>query len=173
MITSLAKKMTGYFALIFIGAVIMGIVPHTLLFLAGLVPLRMTAGGYHAKHHWVCIAIGCVTYAMTTFPLRYIPSGFVSLFILACCLFTAMTVWMLSPVEAAHKPLTAEKREKMRNISLSIRLNNTNKPTQNLFLFNKRVLFFSRAENPTTILLRKKKPCNAAHEVSVTLNLCA
>ena len=107
-------------AFICIGAIIMGIFPHTLLYLVGLIPLRFTAGGYHAKHHWSFILISCIAYTITAFPLRYIPIDMCVLYNLTCCIFVSMAVFMLSPVEAVNKPLSAKKRESVRNWSIGI-----------------------------------------------------
>ena len=107
-------------ALIFVGAIIMGIFPHTLLYLAGLIPLRLTAGGYHAKHHWSCITIACVAYVLSAFPLRYLPADAHILYNLFCCIFVSMTVFVLSPVEAPNKPLADKKRDSVRNWSIGI-----------------------------------------------------
>jgi accessory gene regulator B len=106
--------------LIFTAAIFMGVFLHTLFFLAGFVPLRLTAGGYHAKRHWSCIFVTSLAYTISAYAVRYIPIDSMPLYSLICCIFVSMTVWMLSPVEADNKPLTEKKREIVRNWSIGI-----------------------------------------------------
>lgn len=106
--------------LIFTGAIFMGVFLHTWLFLAGFIPLRLTAGGYHAKHHWSCILITSLAYMLSAYTVRYIPLEALPLYSLVCCVFVSMAVWALSPIEAGNKPLSEKKRESVRNWSIGI-----------------------------------------------------
>ncbi len=87
-----------------------------IFFLASFIPLRTTAGGYHAPAHWSCNIVFAVTFFLCLTACKYIlfPTV-IPLFITA---FSAVIIAVFSPVEAKNKPLNNEKRRKNRIKSL-------------------------------------------------------
>ena len=89
-----------------------------LLFLVAFIPLRTTAGGYHANSHLSCnivflstfVALECLGHLL----LKY---GSVILY-LAIAVISLVTLLILSPSEAKSKPLTPEQRRRNRRRSL-------------------------------------------------------
>lgn len=89
-----------------------------LLFLVAFIPLRTTAGGYHANSHLSCnivflstfVALECLGHLL----LKY---GSVILY-LAIAVISLVTLLILSPSEAKNKPLTPEQRRRNRRRSL-------------------------------------------------------
>ena len=81
-----------------------------LLFLVAFIPLRTTAGGYHANSHLSCN----IVFLSTFVALKY---GSVILY-LAIAVISLVTLLILSPSEAKNKPLTPEQRRRNRRRSL-------------------------------------------------------
>lgn len=79
-------------------------------YLLSFIPLRITAGGYHAKSHWLCIVICAGAYSLSLLSA-------ISLIPICqawCCLLisiTAFSIFMvLAPVPAPNKPLSTQER---------------------------------------------------------------
>ena len=96
--------------------IVIGIVLHAGVFsigyLAGLIPIRIYAGGYHAKTHRGCYIIFGLIFGTTVLiskVLPYRPSMIICLYI---CLFTVL--YKYAPLEAKNKPLTVEQYKKYR-----------------------------------------------------------
>lgn len=89
-----------------------------LLFLAAFIPLRTTAGGYHAKSHLSCNLVFLGTFIVLE-SLGYWLQKYctVSLY-LAIAVISLVTLLILSPSEAKNKPLTPERRRRNRRRSL-------------------------------------------------------
>jgi accessory gene regulator B len=101
-------------------SIFLGTLLDALLFMAAFVPLRTTAGGYHANHHWSCIlGFNTIFFVFTIFCNR-LPMGLVMPYALGAVIISSSLVWSFSPVEAINKPLTAEKRERNRRNSIII-----------------------------------------------------
>ena len=87
-----------------------------LLFLLAFVPLRTTAGGYHASSHAKCIFVG--TAAFTVFlAITHLQINWTAL-IPAAALLSFTLIILFSPVEANNKKLKEEVRKKNRKISI-------------------------------------------------------
>ena len=81
-----------------------------LLFLAAFIPLRTTAGGYHANSHLSCNLI-CIGTFIVLESLGYWIFEYVSVIIyLGMAIVSIVTLLVLSPSEAKNKPLTPERR---------------------------------------------------------------
>jgi accessory gene regulator B len=105
--------------LILISSILMGVALESILFLAAFIPLRMTAGGCHAKRHWSCIALTSCSFLACAVALKILAPGFaLPLSIFAMALSIA-AVLALSPVEAPNKPLTMEERGAQRKRSIA------------------------------------------------------
>jgi accessory gene regulator B len=101
-------------------SILMGSVLHVLFFMAAFVPLRMTAGGYHAKHHFSCIFGSNAIFFGFSLLCTYLDVKFVFAYVLCSITFSALMVCIFSPVEAINKPLTAKSRKRNRKHSLII-----------------------------------------------------
>jgi len=91
-----------------------------LLFILAFIPLRMTAGGYHAKHHWSCIWGFIIIFFGFSMLCNHLNIRFVFIYTLISIVFSSLMVWIFSPIEAINKPLTEEKRKRNRKHSLII-----------------------------------------------------
>lgn len=89
-------------------------------FMIGFVPLRMTAGGYHAKTPLRCGITFCGTYTLVLVLLHFLPARGQVPVILINSLVTMTLVFLFSPVPAANKPLTEEEAKRNRKRSLVI-----------------------------------------------------
>lgn len=82
------------------------------------IPLRVTAGGYHAKTHFSCIFMFTVAFA-ALMALSVLTTGLVTPWMLtgvsAACF---SLVLLLSPVASKNKPLSDEERRKNRRKSI-------------------------------------------------------
>ena len=89
-------------------------------FIAAFIPLRITAGGYHASTHILCILsfTGCFTLFLAIIQTISFISSEICLVVFAFISFIA--VFILSPVQASNKPLTAKEAERNRKKSLVI-----------------------------------------------------
>ena len=75
-------------------------------FLLSFVPLRTTAGGYHAKTHLSCYLLSSAVFALS---LVLAISAVWGLYVtLAGMSFSLIVIWFLAPIEAENKPLRAD-----------------------------------------------------------------
>ena len=91
-------------------------------FLLAFIPLRVTAGGYHAGTHFRCTTVCLVTFVLTIILAFYIHDIYRPIAGMVFCLFNLATVICLSPVQAAEKPLNVGERHinRRRSIFLAI-----------------------------------------------------
>ena len=89
-------------------------------FMIGFVPLRMTAGGYHAKTPLRCGITFCGTYTIILVLLYFVPIRVQIPIILINSLVTLTLVFLFAPVPAGNKPLTEEEAKRNRKSSLVI-----------------------------------------------------
>ena len=89
-----------------------------LLFLAAFIPLRTTAGGYHANSHLSCNLVFLSTFIVLE-GLGYWLLKYCSVILyLVIAIISFVTLLILSPSEAKNKPLTPERRQSNRRRSL-------------------------------------------------------
>lgn len=89
-------------------------------FLLSFIPLRVTAGGYHAKTHLGCALTFSIAYAAFML-LGILTAGLISPAILiGVSTVCFIIVLLLSPVQAANKPLDDELKRRNRRRSLVI-----------------------------------------------------
>ena len=90
------------------------------LFCAAFVPLRLSAGGYHAKHHWSCILGFSMVFLVFALLNRFTLMEHIIPYSIASTIISALLVWSLAPVEAVNKPLGADRKSKQRHRSIYI-----------------------------------------------------
>jgi len=95
-------------------SIVIGAVVETMLFLAGFVPLRMIAGGYHARTHFRCFLILMFVYAAFVLALLFLPASLMLSTIMASYLFSAVLVFIIAPSEDSNKPITREETKRFK-----------------------------------------------------------
>ena len=103
-------------------SVTFGLYFHWILFLAAFVPLRTTAGGYHASSHAKCIISGTVLFTLLLL-LCKLQSNWQVLDLLFASM-TLLTIILFSPVEADNKKLTRKRNKKNRTASITFGIMN-------------------------------------------------
>ncbi len=99
---------------------ILRVVLGAVLFIIAFVPLRLSAGGYHAKHHWSCILGFNIIFLCFALLLKYLNTDFMRYYSLVSIMVCSIFIWSFAPVEAANKPLKQEQREKQKKHSVII-----------------------------------------------------
>ena len=92
-------------------------IPYTAVY----VPLRLTAGGYHASNHLRCIA-----YTQCTFILFVLATKFLSEWeaytLFPMIILSGIIIFCFSPVESENNPLSAKEAKRARNRSYILEL---------------------------------------------------
>jgi Membrane protein putatively involved in post-translational modification of the autoinducing quorum-sensing peptide len=101
-------------------AVIMNIVMETALFVLAFIPLRVTAGGYHAKHHWSCCLAINIIFLFFVLLISCIGDSLLLPYIVISAIFSLIIIWRFSPVEAVNKPVSENKIKLLRKRSIVI-----------------------------------------------------
>lgn len=101
-------------------SIILGVIEGAMLFCLAFIPLRLVAGGYHAKHHWSCIFGFNVIFFGFIMLHHYMNIEYALPYSLAAIAVSALLVWSLAPVEAVNKPLKDVQRDKQRKKSVII-----------------------------------------------------
>ena len=99
-------------------SIIFGVVPGAILFSVAFISIRVTAGGYHAKHHWSCFLTVIVVFLFFALVSRYISAALVLPYVAFSAVTALVLVLIFSPVEADNKPLGKEQKKKLRTQSL-------------------------------------------------------
>lgn len=106
------------FAITFIAAAILGMIPQTALYYAAFIPLRKCAGGYHAATRMQCFIISTVTWLAAMVAIRttaHLSHLTIGLTVLSCA-----AVFFFAPVEHKNNPMTAKKKTAMRRKSRNL-----------------------------------------------------
>lgn len=69
------------------------------------IPMRTYAGGYHAETNLWCTFVSAVMIVGVCLMVKYYPIDSILPFNIAASLSSICIIWMMAPVEAAHKPL--------------------------------------------------------------------
>lgn len=101
-------------SLLLIGGLLNLFLP-SFVYIVILVPVRMLAGGAHAKSPYSCFLLSYSIYFLTLFLSRLPYLIMPGLYILLISLLT-LIIWGLAPVENAHKHYTAAERTKIKKI---------------------------------------------------------
>lgn len=104
-----------------------------LLFLAAFIPLRTTAGGYHAKSHLGCIVIGTLVFAVFL-AINQLQINWVYIIPIIAG-FSFVTILLFSPVEAHNKKLKYTQNKRNRRLSINIAILNIAIAVM-IFIFN-------------------------------------
>lgn len=94
------------------------------LFMAAFIPLRLTAGGYHAKHHWSCILGFNLLFFLFMVLIFCLNSNALSLYSLIATSISSVLICCLAPVEAANRPLNRKQHRQQKNRSITLSLIN-------------------------------------------------
>lgn len=89
-------------------------------YLVAFIPLRIFAGGYHAKHHLSCILLNAIVYLGCLIAVNMLSTPVV---ILACIIescFSFAMVFQFAPVPAKNKPLSVKEHKRNRHVSLAL-----------------------------------------------------
>ena len=89
-------------------------------FLSAFIPLRVTAGGYHAGTHFWCTVLCLIAFTISAAIANCILEVYRPVVGIAFCLFDLITVICLSPVQAVQKPLTSKEQQINRKRSLCL-----------------------------------------------------
>lgn len=77
------------------------------IYLLGFIPLRLTAGGYHAKNHFRCFLVLMGTYAAFLLAVFFLPEQVHQVTAFAAIAVSLVLIVVLAPVEDKNKPLSA------------------------------------------------------------------
>lgn len=94
------------FLVLFIIAIITGTIGYTALYLAGFIPLRLIAGGYHAKNHGRCFIILMCAYAVFLFLLNFLPTEIMMTSIILPTVVSVVLVFLIAPSDDSNKPMS-------------------------------------------------------------------
>lgn len=89
-----------------------------LFFLLAFIPLRSTAGGYHANSHWGCNLVFLTTFVFTQVIADIFNGQYTATVYLIVATISFVTLLLLSPCEAGNKALTPERHTRNRRRSL-------------------------------------------------------
>lgn len=89
-------------------------------FLLGFIPIRITAGGYHAKTPLLCSIVFCGTYCIGLVMLEAINDAALIPICLLNSIMAIIIVYLYSPLPAHNKPLSQKEMEKKRTLSIAI-----------------------------------------------------
>lgn len=89
-------------------------------FLVGFVPIRITAGGFHAKTPFRCFSFFCVLYSACMLLLNVVNDNLTIPWIIINSLIAMLVVYMYSPLPAANKPLSVAEMEHKRMLSFTM-----------------------------------------------------
>ncbi|MCL2221562.1 MAG: accessory gene regulator B family protein [Oscillospiraceae bacterium] len=91
-------------------AIITCTVGYTALYLLGFIPLRVVAGGYHAKNHFRCITLFMCIYGTYLLLLTLFPYELLLQLIVATSALSLALVYLLAPSEDRNKPISDEQK---------------------------------------------------------------
>lgn len=89
-------------------------------YLVAFIPLRLSAGGYHAKHHLSCILFNAIVYFASLVAVNMLKEPVA---ILACIIESCVSlilIFLFAPVPARNKPLSTAERKRNRHTSLGL-----------------------------------------------------
>lgn len=93
--------------------IILNMFLESVLFLICFIPLRIFAGGYHAKTQFRCYVMSTVTTVILLYLIAFLQKNMgveaIALYIIATCI-----IWKLAPVQDKNKPLDLDEQKKYR-----------------------------------------------------------
>jgi accessory gene regulator B len=91
--------------------------PETIAYHIAFVPMRNTAGGWHAKTHLRCFALSTAMFAASLCGIAHTVPPYATA---ALGLFSAALVWASAPIEHENSPLKSEKRSHMKKLARTL-----------------------------------------------------
>lgn len=105
------------FLALFVFALLSKTLFYALFFLAGFMPLRLVAGGYHAKSHSRCFLILMGIYALLLLAI-YILTFFSMIIVIAMIVIVSvLMVFLFAPSEDKNNPVSTENKNKYKKKS--------------------------------------------------------
>ena len=89
-------------------------------FLVGFIPLRITAGGFHAKTPFRCGVFFCGGYTLLLLLVTCMPDSARIIIELISTVVSAILVYKLAPISSSNKPLSDKELLQKRKLSLVI-----------------------------------------------------
>lgn len=89
-------------------------------YLAAFIPLRLSAGGYHAKHHVSCILFNAGIYFAGLSAVIMLPAQTAAILCIMESSLSLVMIVLFAPVPAKNKPLSARERKRNRRLSLGL-----------------------------------------------------
>jgi accessory gene regulator B len=99
------------FLALFVISVLTGTVVFTLMYLVGFIPMRVVAGGFHAKTHFRCFIILMFAYFAFLLLLTYIPFDLHVHAIVFSMAASIVSVFFIAPSEDVNKPISMDERK--------------------------------------------------------------
>ncbi len=153
---------TVNFILLIVFSLLAKSVVETLFYFLGFIPLRIFAGGYHAKTHLRCTIILMVSYFIFIFLIRTYNSILYNHTSFALFFISLIIIFMFSPAEDDNNPLTKSEKLKFKKkgrlcilvfgiliIASSIIIENS------IYIFSLSIGIFSVALSITASLIKK------------------
>jgi len=106
----------SFFATVII-ALLSGTVFYTALYFVGFIPLRLVAGGFHAKNHLRCFIILMLVYLTFLLTLLLLSDIVMRVSIIASIIFSILLVFMMAPSEDTNKPISDNDSVRLRRSS--------------------------------------------------------
>ena len=111
-----------------LGILLISLIMHTVIgamfFCVAFIPLRLAAGGYHAKHHWSCILGFTVIFFGFAYLHRNMNMEYALHYSLATVIVSSALIWAFAPVATPNKPLKDEHKKRQRDRSVIIACTN-------------------------------------------------
>lgn len=131
-------------------------IPYLIVF----IPLRLCAGGYHAKNHLACIIFNLAVYFAALALSNNLSGKDAQMFCLCESVISFLAVLLLAPVQSKNKPLTENEkrrnREKAIFISSLILILSFLLAALDLYnIFSCKMLFCGQASSTILLLLSK------------------
>lgn len=102
------------FAVVLVIAVLTGELLAFALFFASFIPLRLNAGGFHAKTHLGCTAVLVAALLVYAAAFKFMPATAKTISAAIFLIISTITTFMFAPVEHPNNPLSNKSRLKLR-----------------------------------------------------------
>lgn len=89
-------------------------------FLIGFIPIRITAGGFHAKTPFGCATLFCGTYFVCMFLLNVINDNAYTQLIIINSVASMLVIYLYSPLPPPNKPMSEKERVHKRLLSIAV-----------------------------------------------------
>lgn len=109
-----------HFLLLLSAALLLGLLPEALAFMAAFLLIRWSCGGYHAGSHARCVTLFVCVFLAFTLGLAFLPQVLTGVYVLVATLISGFFISRYAPVENEKNPLREEKKEKFRTLALTI-----------------------------------------------------